>query len=153
MENVSLQIKIKQNKLETHIDHAPSTVRLRPRYTCSCRTYAYSYVAILAHCCMQLRLYNKHGYIENVSLLKSSKRIWLDQLCLYLSLVSLLAYISYKTRVWSLCISIKNHDIHTETSKFIYNTLTLHPFLKKGFIMASAIMQPTNSQLYSQLYT
>ena len=42
-------VNVDQNKLETCIDHAPSTVRLRPCYTCSCRTlYAYNYVATCA---------------------------------------------------------------------------------------------------------
>ena len=28
--------------------------------------------------------------------------------------------------MWSLHISIKNHNTHTETGKFIYKALTLH---------------------------
>ena len=41
-------------------------------------SYVYSYIALctLLHVANYIRLYNKHGYIENVSLLKSRKRIW-----------------------------------------------------------------------------
>ena len=38
--------------------------------------YAYSYVATCTLLHIAIRLYSKHGYIENVSLLKSRKRIW-----------------------------------------------------------------------------
>ena len=58
--------------------------------------------------------------------LKSNERIWkqTSQSCPFLR--AFLHTLCKKEMAWSLCISIKNHDTHTETDKFIYKALTLH---------------------------